>query len=850
MGAAVTSRRRLRVRGTVQGVGFRPFVYRLAHEHGLDGFVRNDGAGVWIEVEGTTRGLTRFEALLRDEPPPLARIVSVDADDVPSRGGAGFRIVESASAPSTRALVPADVAPCDDCLRELFDPRDRRHRYPFINCTACGPRYTVVTALPYDRARTTMSAFPLCAECHAEYEDPTTRRFHAEPTACTTCGPSLRLIAPTTRASTARGEEPHALAEGGAPFAREDGARVFSEGGARFAREDGAGGLAVRGVQAVREGALRGAVRAIAAGGVVAVKGAGGYLLAVDAWNAAAVARLRARKRRPDKPFALMARGLAEIEALAHVSVVERAALLSPARPIVLLRLRDGVDAPEGVAPRLREIGMMLPSTPLHALLLADGPPLQVMTSGNARDEPIAKDDEDAFARLGSIADVFLAHDRPIHTRVDDSVVRVTGGATQLLRRARGFVPEALALPKAPAFPKESESAHPEALVLPVVGPAVLAVGADLKNAVCLTRGGEAFLSQHVGDLAAPAALDFFVETIDKLAGFLDVRPAHVAHDLHPEYRSTRWALACGRALVPVQHHHAHVASCLAEHGRVGPAIGVAFDGTGCGPDGSLWGGELLVFDLAGFRRAGHLRPLALPGGEAAIREPWRLALAALVDAGVGDGVIADVLADVAPSKRALVERMIARAVATPHATGAGRWFDAVAAIAGGARAISYEGQAAIELAAAATNAPYDLAFHGAEPYELAFHGAEPYELAFDGGEPFVVDLRPTVRAIAADVVAGASRGAVSARFHETVARAIALACRRVRAATRIGLVALSGGCFQNRLLSERAAALLGADGFEVFVHRRVPPNDGGVAFGQAAIASCRLWRRRNRKGG
>jgi hydrogenase maturation protein HypF len=742
------------VRGIVQGVGFRPFVHRLAGEHSLDGLVLNDGAGVWIEVEGPAASLARFVASLRAAPPRLARVDSVDVSVLPPEGTKGFRILQSGAADGRiRTLVPHDSAPCSDCLRELFDPTDRRYRYPFINCTACGPRYTLVRELPYDRSRTTMSAFVLCKECREEYEDPDDRRFHAEPNACPACGPSLAFE---------------------------------SNGEAVVAGDD----------------AVRAAGRAVSDGRIVAIKGVGGFLLATGACDARAVQRLRTRKNRPHKPFAVMARDVDEIERVAHVSGAAREALTSPARPIVVLPLRQASLVFEGVAPGLREIGMMLPSTPLHFLLLADGPALQVMTSGNRSDEPIAVEDEGARARLEGIADAFLIHDRAIHTRLDDSVVRVVAGTAQSVRRARGYVPAAIPLP--------------------FDGPPVIATGTDVKNAVCITRGGEAFLSQHIGDLGSPEAFGFFEETIGKLGRLLDVVPSVVAHDMHPDYRSTGWAFSSGLECIAVQHHHAHIASCLTEHGRSHPAIGVAFDGTGCGPEGELWGGEILVCDLAGFRRAGHLRALALAGGEAAIRQPWRAGLAALLDAGAP----LSVFDDVEPERREVIRRMITRRISSPMATGAGRWFDAIAAIVGLRREISYEGQAAIELEAIASAGTH-----------------EPYEVVLEKCTPFIIDLRPAIRGVARDAAATIPAAIIAARFHETLAHALLLSVRRVREETGLTPVALSGGCFQNKLLAERVIDLMTIDGFEVLVHRQIPPNDGGVALGQAAIAACRRWR-------
>lgn len=771
------ARRSLRVRGTVQGVGFRPSVYRLALASALCGFVRNDSEGVWIEIEGDPRAVGAFPELLRREAPPLSRIDGIEIEEIDVRGDAGFHVAPSEGRPDVRARVPADSATCEACLSELFDPADRRYRYPFINCTDCGPRYTIVRDVPYDRDRTTMDGFVLCALCRDEYEDPASRRFHAEPNACPECGPRLEL--------------------------HDEG--VSARGGrARSRPRD--------------DDALRGAAARIASGGIVAIKGLGGFLLAVDAGNEEAVARLRQRKGRPDKPFAVMARDLETAERIAAIAPAARDALASAARPIVLVPKRAGA-APwvaPSVAPRLAEIGVMLPYAPLHHLLIAEGPAVLVMTSGNRSEEPIARDNDAALSRLAGIADAFLLHDREIHARADDSVVRIVGGAAQPVRRSRGYVPEPIALDRAPG----AEDA-----------PVVLAVGAELKNTICMTRGDEAFLSPHVGDLGNPEAFAFFEEAAARLARLLEAAPAIVAHDLHPDYASTRWALASGLPREPVQHHHAHIASCLAEHAETGPVIGVAFDGTGCGPAGDLWGGEILLADLAQFRRLGHLRPIALPGGEAAIREPWRLAVAALLDAERPDGL--DLLARIEPRRLDLVRRLIEIRFAAPLATGAGRWFDAVSALCGVRDTIGYEGQAAIELEAAA------LAADGDAP------GAYPFVLSRDA--PFQADLRPTVGAIVDDRRAGAPVGLVASRFHSTLARVILEGCAESRSRTGCDTVALSGGCFQNRLLTERAQRGLEDHGFRVLVHRRVPPNDGGVSLGQAAVAAFRRRPRQER---
>ena len=605
-----------------------------------------------------------------------------------------------------------------------------------------------------------MSVFPLCEACGREYEDPSDRRFHAEPNACPDCGPRLERACP-----------------GSAPL---------------FGDE-----------------ALRAAAADLCAGKIVAVKGIGGFHLAADAADDRAVAVLRRRKYRPSKPFAVMARDLDAARGIAEIPEAAGGVLESPARPIVLLHLRPGAALSPGIAPGLTEVGVFLAYAPVHHLLLAEGPPLLVMTSGNRSEEPIARENAEALAKLAGVADSFLLHDRGIHTRADDSVLKISAGGVQPIRRSRGSVPEPIALPFA--------------------SPPVLAVGAELKNTVCMTRGDEAFPSPHVGDLGNPEAGRFFEEVIAKMKRLLGVAPAAVAHDWHPDYFSTRWAVGSGLARAPVQHHHAHIASCLAENGRTGPVIGIAFDGTGCGPAGEIWGGEILIADLSDFRRAGHLRALRLPGGEAAIREPWRAAAAALLDAGED----LDLLAEIPARRREGVRQLLQKSVRSPFATGAGRWFDAVAALCGFSGAVSYEGQAAAELEAAASS-------ESAGTYPFRLETPSP-------GDPFQIDLRPLVREIARDRRRGVPVPEISARFHETLARTIAESSREARRQSGLSTVAFSGGCFQNRLLTERAAELLAADGFEVLLHRRVPPNDGGLALGQAAVAAFRLRERTGR---
>lgn len=734
------SRRRLTVRGLVQGVGFRPAVYRAAVELGLAGYVRNDPDGVTIEVEGDDDTLDAFCSLLPRHAPSAARIDAIGVREVPPSGATAFEVAASSlqHGNDRAAEAPADRATCDDCVREMFDPHDRRYRYPFITCTNCGPRYTIIRALPYDRSRTTMAAFTMCAACRGEYDDPRDRRFHAETNACAACGPKLAFLG-RDRRSDRPNDRP-----------------------------------------------IEAAIAAIRAGATVAVKGLGGFHLAADASCESAVTRLRERKRRPAKPFAVMVRDLSVASRLAFVSGAAKAALLHPARPVVCLPSRHAL-APS-VAPRLNEIGIMLPYTPLHHLLFDGGPEALVMTSGNEADEPIAIDDREALERLGGIADAFLTHDRAIHARADDSVVRIVCGEAQPVRRSRGYVPESI------AFPFEA--------------PPLLATGAELKNTICIAKGRAAVLSPHIGDLSNPVAFSFFEELARAAA------PAVIAHDLHPDYRSTRWAMSVSEAAETapareaVQHHHAHIASCLADNGRTDRVIGVAYDGTGCGPAGELWGGEILVCDLGSFRRAGHLGPIALAGGEAAIREPWRLAVAARLDAGLP-------LPD-APHAEQVAQLVLKKRYA-PLSTSAGRWFDAVAALCGIAETISYEAQAAMELEA------------------IAAGSAEPYPYTIDDD---TIDLRPAVRAI---VTAGEPPPAVAGRFHETLARATADFCGRIRDVEAIGTVALSGGCFQNRLLTERLREILESRGFEVLLHHRVPPNDGGLALGQAAVAAWRM---------
>jgi hydrogenase maturation protein HypF len=794
-------RSRARVEGVVQGVGFRPFVHRLAGELALDGFVLNDEHGVLLEVQGEPERVEAFLARLRADAPPLAVVERVLAEPVAPVEARGFEIVESAHGGRPSALVSADVATCDDCLRELFDPADRRYRYPFLNCTNCGPRFTIVRGIPYDRPNTTMAGFPMCDACREEYDDPADRRFHAQPTACPDCGPTLFLHFAAPRGLTPRARHNRDLGapRGLSPHARHNRDLGAPRGLTPRARHNRALG-APRGQTPLRvvEGCLR-------EGGVVALKGLGGFHLACVAADERAVAALRARKHREDKPFALMVPDVDAAAALVELGDEERRLLVSRERPIVLAPRRAGAAVAEAVAPRSRELGVMLPYTPLHHLLLADvGVPL-VMTSGNVSDEPIAFEDGDAAERLAPIADLILLHDRPIRTRTDDSVLRVVRTRPMMLRRSRGYVPASVPLP------------------VPTQRP-VLAVGAELKNTFCLARGARAWVSHHVGDLRNAETLSAFTDGIGHFERLFELTPEVVAHDLHPEYLSTNYALEREAVRhVGVQHHHAHLAACLAEHGRHGPAIGAIYDGTGYGTDGTVWGGELLVGDLARFERAGHLRPVRMPGSEQAIRQPWRMACAWLQEA-LGEEPAP--MPGVDAARWRAVAGLARGELAAPLTTSMGRLFDAVAALCGVRLEVTYEGQAAIELEAAA------------EPGE---HGR--YELAVSpegrSAPALVLDARPLVLAVASDLRAGVAPGIVAARFHDTVAAATAEAVAAAASARGIGTAVLSGGVFANRLLLEGTAARLRAAGLEVLVPERLPPGDGGIAYGQASVAAA-----------
>ena len=757
-------RREILVSGIVQGVGFRPYVYRLAAARNLEGSISNTVAGVTIEVQGPIESVEEFISCLPAEAPALAQITGVAVRELPCKPDRQFEILPSRTAARADTLIAPDVAICGDCLRELFDPADRRYLFPFINCTNCGPRFSIVREIPYDRARTSMSVFPMCERCRAEYEDPLNRRFHAQPNACWKCGPRLELW-------------------------------------------DAAG----QGVDA--QAPVAAAVELLRRGEIVAIKGLGGFHLAVDATNNGAVQRLRQRKRRFEKPLAVM---LPDIELAArccHVDAQAQRMLQSWQAPIVLLPKKDGAALAEAVAPGHAELGVFLPYTPVHHLLFAEGKfAALVMTSANVSEEPIAIDNREAVERLGTIAGAFLVHNRDILRRCDDSVVRVSAGRARQLRRSRGFVPAPVAL-------REKV-------------PAVLAVGGELKSTVCITRGNEAFLSQHIGDLENAAAFDFFREAVEHLSRILEVQPAIIAHDLHPEYLSTKWAAKWAldqkdARLVGVQHHHAHIASCMAENHLDGRVIGFALDGTGYGADGRIWGGEALIADYAGFERAGHFAYVPLPGGEAAIREPWRMAVSYLQDALGKDTLTLDLpfQRSIERRKIELVSQMIARQINSPLASSCGRLFDAVAALIGLRHTATYEGQPAIELEMSARASDDSAAY----PFDL-----------WEEDHCWQIGPRPLIHAVVEDMTHGVPAETISRRFHNGLVETLASLAGRLGEQTSLNRVCLSGGSFQNDLLLDGLQQKLSGAGFEVFTHSLVPAGDGGLSLGQAVIAAQR----------
>jgi hydrogenase maturation protein HypF len=750
-------RKAIEVSGIVQGVGFRPYVFRLAGEQNLAGKVCNTATGVSIEVQGPPDAVDDFLARLPAEAPPLARITDITVREIPCNGDREFQVVTTHRGEPVRTLISPDVAVCTDCLREMFDTVDRRYRYPFINCTNCGPRFTIVRNIPYDRAFTSMAVFQMCPACQAEYDDPRNRRFHAQPNACWTCGPHVELW-------------------------DLDGQRVEA-------------------ADPIAE-----SIAHLQRGAVVAVKGLGGFHLACDATNRDAVRILRERKRRVEKPFAVMVPDVAAAEHFCRVDNASRQFLLSAERPIVLLPKREKTAIADDVAPFNRYLGVFLPYTPLHHLLFAEGAfTALVMTSANLSEEPICITNDEALRRLRTLADCFLVHNRDILLRCDDSVARVAGGRARQLRRSRGFVPM-------PVFLRDDVCS-------------VLAVGGELKNTICLTKGHHAFLSQHIGDLENAESYGFFEEAIEHLQRILEITPVAIAYDLHPNYFSTRWALSqSDLPQIGVQHHHAHIASCMAENHLEDRVIGIALDGTGYGTDGRIWGGEVLLADYGGFERAAHLAYVPLPGGEAAIREPWRMAVSYLVPH-FGCDFVRDLplVADVPEKNLNVLFRMMEQGINSPLTSSCGRLFDAVAALVGIRRQVNYEAQAAIELEMAIGNSCDESAY--------------PFDLVPEG-QGWVMDTRSLFEALLRDIAGGVPVGDVSRRFHNGLVEVLAEVGSRLREQSGLERACLSGGTFQNVYLFERLCARLRKDGFQVFVHGEVPAGDGGLSLGQALVAA------------
>jgi hydrogenase maturation protein HypF len=759
------ARTSIRITGIVQGVGFRPFIYRLASEMGLTGWVRNGSEGVLIEACSSDERLAHFIHRIQAEAPPLAVIAALEHHPLPdSCHELNFTIRESSESGGHTAHVAPDAAICADCLRELFDPANRRFRHPFITCTNCGPRYSIITGIPYDRPNTTMASFPLCPDCRQEYNDPTDRRFHAQPIACPDCGPQVRLL-------------------------NSSGSFIFEH-----------------------DQAIITAIELLKAGKTVAVKGIGGYHLVADACNGEAVRCLRERKKRDEKPFAVMAPDLATARAMVQLSNIDEKLLASPESPIVIVRRTKDCPVSRLIAPLNDLLGLMLPYTPIHHLLLhGNNFAALVMTSANLSDEPIAFQDDDALQRLSGIADYFLLHDRPIHIRSDDSVIRVFQGRPLFYRRARGYAPRAIQIP--------------------FENPPLLAVGAELKSAICLVKGNQAFLSQHIGDLQNEASSNSFRKTIHHLTGLLELLPESVACDLHPDYLSSVYAAGSGLPLVAVQHHHAHLAACMAENGVNDEVIGLVFDGTGYGSDGTVWGGEFLIGGYGSFQRVAHFRQVRLPGGDMAVREPWRMALAYL-HVTLGEAAFNlehPVACHLTSDEKATFRTMLERGLNSPLTSSCGRLFDAVAALLNIRHIVSYDGQAAIELESLAETSEDSMTL----PYDITFANCDLHQIDFSTMFP----------AILHDLETGVSAATLARRFHASVAQASVETCVRIAGDSGLDRVILSGGVFQNRLLSEMVYTGLINQGLQVFTHRLSPPNDGCIALGQAAIAGWKTRR-------
>jgi len=753
-----TEAKRVNVRGIVQGVGFRPFVYQLANLHGLSGDVANNSTGVIIHIEGDVEGISTFILDLETKCPPLAKITQISQTAIPPQGFKQFIIRKSKAGISKSTLISPDMSICDDCLAELFDPKDRRYRYPFINCTNCGPRYTIIDDIPYDRPNTSMKHFTMCPACQAEYDSPADRRFHAQPNACSVCGPHVTLY--TVSGSHVSTKEP-----------------------------------------------IASTIRILKKGMIVAIKGLGGFHLAADAENDDAIARLRRRKHHEEKPFAIMSYDMDHIRRYAYVEPEEEALLRSPQRPIVILKKREPNSLSKEISPRNRYFGAMLPYTPLHYLILAHDFTALVMTSGNISEEPIAIDNEDAFERLSSIADYFLVHNRDIYLRSDDSIMKRISGTSRFLRRSRGYVPR-------PVFLKQKV-------------PKILACGAELKNTICLTREDNAFLSQHIGDLENFATYEFFKLTINHMKQILDIDPVLISYDLHPDYLSTRYAEEQQDIeKIQVQHHHAHIVSCMAENKLDMPVIGLSFDGTGYGTDGNIWGGEILIADASQFTRTAHLSYIPMPGSSAAIKEPWRMAVSYLYDT-YGEGfwdLELPLFKEIDEKKLEFVINMIAKRINSPYTSSLGRFFDGIAAIVGIRNNVFFEGQAAMELEMLA---------------EDKIKGTYDYEWV--SGDCRQVLIQPIIYGVVKDMEKDIHPSVISTKFHMTLIRLFSELCAVIRKESRVNQVVLSGGVFQNSILLTGLIHALEKKEFQVFTHSQVPPNDGGICLGQAMVAAAKL---------
>ncbi|MDD5338535.1 MAG: carbamoyltransferase HypF [Dehalococcoidales bacterium] len=753
---------RVSVRGVVQGVGFRPFVYQLASRHNLRGWVCNTSEDVKIEVEGDAKNIAQFVKDLRENAPPMAHIEGIEAAPGTPQHFDGFEIRDSVAEAGKYQLVSPDIATCPDCLKEIFNPKDRRYRYPFTNCTNCGPRFTIIKDIPYDRPNTTMHRFKMCPACRKEYNDPLDRRFHAQPNACPVCGPQLEL-------TNAQGKA--------------------------IACDD----VIIQAATILKEGKTMG------------VKGLGGFLLACDATSEQTVQRLRRRKNRPAKPLAVMLADINEIKQHCEVSKEEETLLKSPGAPIVLVRWKGKSTIAKAVAPGLKHLGVMLPYTPLHHLLLRETALPLVMTSGNISEEPIAKDNDEALRRLGGIADYFLMHNRDIYARYDDSVMIVENNVPRFTRRARGYAPYPVRLP----FQSRQ----------------ILGCGAEEKNTFCLTRDNYAFVSQHIGDMENMETLEHYVNTLELYEKLFRIKPEVIAHDTHPEYLPTKYAeelgAKTGLTLYPVQHHHAHITSCMAENGLKDKVIGVALDGTGYGTDGAIWGGEFMVADYKGFKRLAYLEYLPLAGGALAIKKPYRTAIGYLTALGIELDKSLPFLKQVDKEEIDIIKDQVAKQVNAPLTSSMGRLFDAVAALCGVRGVIEYEAQAAIELEMAAYAAPDEKRVY---PYSFETQNAVN-----------IIKIRDLLEAVTKDVLNKTTPAAVAARFHNTIAQMIVETCQTIKREAGLKRVALSGGVFQNRLLLRKTTALLESAGFEVYTHRQVPCNDGGISLGQVAIANANI---------